>query len=90
MAAAVNSNTLFEIDSGISLRGNLQARPVDTENPPIPCGHASVMVMLVGSRAVIRLKLIPECALEMMVDQNDNNLESRELILRVERLCFPI
>jgi hypothetical protein len=89
IAAAVNSSTLFDILSGMFVSGIRQALPDDTKYPPIPDGHASVMVMLVGSLVVMRLKLIPLCALSKIANQNDNNLESRELILRVLLSCFP-
>ncbi len=88
-AAAMNSRTLLETDSGMAFRGNLHALPVRTEKPPMPCGQASVIVMLVGSLAVMRLKLIPEFALSSMAFQNDNNLQSREFIFRMELLCLP-
>lgn len=61
--------------------------PEVTENPPMPPGQALVMMMLVGTRRVNKLKLIPACALDKRADQKCRILTSLLLYYMVLLSC---
>jgi hypothetical protein len=58
MVTAMNSCVLFDTLWCFG-RGSLHDFPDVTENPLMPMGHASVNMMLVGTRIVSGLKLTP-------------------------------
>ena len=69
--------------------GTRHAFPDFTEYPPMPLGHASVMVTFVGWRMVIKLKLMPLLAWLIMLIQCRSRVSVALLNLSLQLSCFP-